>query len=429
MLAECARKSLVGARPAVAVVLLCVNLAWAQSVQRVDTQITEPYDANSTAVGAVETGTLAYDAGRESAPLRGITLRLLGEIAYDDNVFRTESNTMDDFFWRLQPSVVFDGDVGRHRYRLGYDGDYAKYFDFSSEDYDDHRVFGDISLDITRKIDLDLAGEMFWGHDPRGAIGTCIVCSATPDTWRFYSAGAELVVGRAISRAQLIPSIEFSGIRYTNNGQSDRDYDRQDYRLRGRWRFSPRFSVIGDGGYAIVDHVEPSNGLDRTEVDLLGGIGWEATAKTSGEVLIGMLFQDFDNPAQGSSTNFNWDARVFWEPKTYSKVTLFTSRRSEEDAAGGVGHFLADTFGAGWRHSFSRSLLLQTGIDYTIAKYSTGRRDDYVAFDIGVTQEITRWLDAGARYRYLNRRSNVAGIDYDDNVLFLNLTAHLQHAL
>lgn len=418
-------------RLAVAIASMWAGFAWAQPVQPVDTQVSEQYDTNSDAVATaqVDAGDAGLEAGPEADPFRGVSLLLSAGIGYDDNVFRTESNTMDDFFWSVQPSIHFVSGFGRHRYRLGYDGLLVKYFEFSDQDFDDHRLFADISLDLTRKLDLDLDGEVRRGHDPRGAIGTCIVCASTPDTWWAYSVGGELVVGRAISRAQLIPSIRFSGIRYTNNNQSNRDFDRQDYGLRGLWRFSPRLYAIGEGHYAVVDHLDPSNTLDRTETDLLGGIGWEATAKTSGEILIGTLIQDFDNPAQGSSTNFNWLVRVFWEPKPYSKVTLFTNRTAREDAAGGIGHFLADTFGVAWNHGFTERLLLTANADYTLARYDTGRKDNYLSLRLELTRDLNRWLDVGVEYRYLNRRSNIPGIDYDDNIILLKLTAGLDHHL
>lgn len=422
-------------RPAVAIALLWAGLAWAQTAQQpvpsVNTRVTEQYNANANTLGSARTGTDTDSnaVAQEPGPLRGIVLLLSAGMGYDDNVFRTETNTADDFFWMVRPSIHFLGGLGRHGYGFGYDGVYVNYLEYSNQDYYNHRLFADVALDLTRKLDLNLNGAVNWGHDPPGAIGTCLVCSATPDTWQSYLAGAELVIGRAISRGQIIPTMEFSGVRYTNNGQEIRDFDQQAYGLRGRLRLTPRLSAIAQGNYAIVDHTDPNNGLDRTVTSLLGGVAWEATAKTSGEILIGTLIQDFDDPAQGESNNFNWDVRAFWDPEPYSRVTLFTSRRSQEDAAGGIGHFLADTYGAGWRHGFSERLIMSTNVDYTVAEYTSGRRDTYSTFGIEFTHTLNRWLDISAQYQYLNRRSNIPGINYDDNTILLKLTTALEHSL
>jgi hypothetical protein len=242
------------------------------------------------------------------------------------------------------------------------------------------------------------------------------------DRWFGYAATAELVIGREIARAQIIPSVEFSGRRYLNNNQSIRDFDRQDARLRGSWRFTPKFYGIAEGGFANIDHLDSRNTLNRTETDFLVGFGWLATAKTSGEVLYGVLYRNYEDSTTPSNTNPTWDVRVHWEPKTYSKVTAYTRRASRENA-GGVGNFLADSYGAIWRHGFNWRTILNTNIDYTIADFNSGREDKYVTFNLGLTYQLTNWLDAGATYEYLNRRSNIPGINYDDNRVLFELRA------
>ena len=213
--------------------------------------------------------------------VRGITLRLSTGVGYDANVFRTERNIRDDFFWSLRPAASLNGVFSKHSYRLGYEGDYATYSDFGTEDFYDHRFLGDTRLDLTRKLDLVFGAQYWLGHDPRGSLGNRIIVPGDLDRWQEYRVKAELVVGREIARAQIIPWVEFSGMRYTNNGQSIRDFDRQDFRLRGRWRFTSRLYGLAEGGYANITHLDSRNTLDRTETDFLLGIGWQATAKTS----------------------------------------------------------------------------------------------------------------------------------------------------
>lgn len=419
-------------RPAVAIVLLWVNFAWAQVVQQtaepvgsIRLDLNERPDHYTSAVTAPELGSAAQGAASDpGAPApKALSLRLATGIGYDANVFRTQNNTRSDSFLSVRPALILNGRAGKHRLGLGYEGDYRKYSEFSTENFLDHRIFANANLDLTRKIDVNLGGQLWWGHDPRGAPGVRIVNPGDLDTWREYRVKAELVYGREITRAQITPWIEFSGLRYLNNNQSIRDYDRQDFRIRGRWRFNPRFYGLVEGGFGQVNHTDPRNGLDRNESDILVGFGWEATAKTSGEILIGFLNRDFDDPARGDNQNFDWDARVHWSPKPYSKVTAFTRQTSREDASGGVGTFLADTFGVRWRHAFTQRTELDTNLEYTIADYDSSRTDKYWRWDVGVTQGINRWLDFGVTYQYLNRRSNIPGIDYDDHEILLELRA------
>ena len=366
----------------------------------------------------------------EEGPPRGLTIALGAGIGYDDNVFRTESDTNSDFFWSVRPNVYLDGAFGKHGYRLGYEGDYRAYFDFTSEDFYDQRLLGRVNFDLTRKVDFNLAGHVRWGHDDRGGIGVRTVGSTDLDLWREELVRAELVVGREITRAQIIPWVEYSRLRYLNNDQSSRDYDRHTFWIRGRWRFTPRFWGIAETGISTIDYTDPNNDLDRTEPGLLAGFGWDATAKTSGEILVGVSAQDFDDSSLGSSSNFTYDGRVYWSPKPYSKFTAYARREYLDDASGqGDGTIIADTGGVRWRHAFSERLELDTGIEHTRADYDSGREDQYLSFDMALVRGLNRWLDVAAIWEHTRRDSNEAGFDFEDNTVLLELRAHFSRSL
>ena len=76
-----------------------------------------------------------------------------------------------------------------------------------------------------------------------------------------------------------------------------------------------------------------------------------------------------------------------------------------------------------WRHAFTQRLELNANAEYTAARYDSPRRDDYWLLELGVTHGLTRWLDLGARYEYLGRRSNISGLDYDDHMFVVELKA------
>ncbi len=419
-------------RPAVAIALLWAGFAWAQVEQQASQPVPDirlelgdrpAHYSSGVTMQEPATSPQGATSSPESGLPKALSLRLATGVGYDANVFRTEQSTSSDFFWNVRPAILLNGRAGKHNLGFGYEGDYRTYIEFDTEDFFDHRVFANADLDLTRKVNVNLGGQVWWGHDPRGSPGARIVNPDDLDTWREHRVKAALVYGREITRAQIIPWVEFSGIRYLNNNQSVRDFDRQDYRVRGRWRFTPRFYGLAEGGFARVNHLDSSNDLDRNETGVLVGFGWQATAKTSGEVLVGLLNRDFDDPARGSTQDLDWDARIHWSPKPYSKVTAFTRRTSREDASGGVGTFLANTFGVRWRHAFTQRLELDTNLEFTNSDYDSPRSDNYWRWDIGVTHGLTRWLDIGASYQFLGRRSNIPGLDYKDHMFLVELSA------
>lgn len=425
-------------RPAVAVALLVPGLTAAQTPDPPE-PIGEDLRLEDTvapsAGGAWGAGlrTEAEEADRRGRrPDRGLTLGLATGIGYDDNVFRTESDTDSDFFWNVRPSAYLDAVFGRNDFRLGYEGDYRSYFDYSTEDFYDHRVLGVAALDVSRKVDLNLSGHVLWGHDDRGGVGVRLEGSRDLDRWREDLVRAELVVGREITRAQIIPWVEYSQVRYLNNDQSDRDFNRASFWVRGRWRFTQTFWGLAEAGTSSIDHLDPSNDLDRTEPGVLVGFGWQVTAKTSGEVLVGLMSRDFEDPSRGDPVNFTYDININWAPKPYSRFTLYGRRESLEDASGesgGLGTLLASTMGLRWRHALTERLDFDSGIEYVLAEYDDGRDDDYLTFDFGLVQQLRTWLDVGVHYEHTRRRSNVPGINYDDNVVWVELRSYFTHGL
>ena len=309
-MATYAKKLLDVFRPAVAIALLWANSALAQieqhptqPVESIQLEMTDESTNYTPAATISQTGVTPQNSDPEGASERpkALFLGLAAGIGYDDNVFRTELDTQSDFFWNIRPTIILNGWAGKHNLGIGYEGDYRKYFEFNNSDFFDHRIFANANFDLTRKADVNVGAQIWWGHDPRGSSGARIINPGDLDTWREHRVKVEYVYGREISRAQIIPWVEFSGIRYLNNNQSIRDYDRQDIRARGRWRFNPRFYGLIEGGFGRVDHLDAANGLDRSESGVLVGFGWDATAKTSGEIMVGILNRDFTDPSRGKT--------------------------------------------------------------------------------------------------------------------------------
>lgn len=332
--------------------------------------------------------------------------------------------------FELQPRVYLQGGGGSSRLRLGYEGAYAAHHDLSIENYDDHNFLAETTLSPHKKIRLDGGMGLEYGHDPRGGTTSRIFTFSDPDRWREHRLGASLKVGRRIAKAEITTSFDIRGRRYLNNGQETRDFEERAFWLRTRWNFTPRFAAVVEGGGADIDYLDANSNLDGDRSELLYGVIWSATAKTSGEFKIGQIQRNFDSPSVADRKGSNWDVRITWAPRPFSRLTFYTNRSIDEGAGFlGGGTVASQTGGVRWRHGFTSRLELDTGLEYTQSEFTNGRDDDLTVVDATLTFRLERWLDLGAGFEYANRDSNVALADYDAQIVFVRLDARWNRRL
>ena len=372
--------------------------------------------------------------GRTNRPqLLGLKLEMTVSGYYDDNVRRTARRTESSMVARARPKAVVDGRIGRHGFRLGYAGDYGLFADVSDENYDDHAFIATGDLSFSRRLRGFFDSGLTFGHDERGDTTARLIGSRTPDRWRRYHIGGDLVFGRA--SASVLPtqgeigvSFEQSGTRNLNNNQSARDYHQQAIGLNGRYNVGPKLALVVDTGLIFTDYNDPATTLDARETDLLVGVAWQATAKTSGEVKFGTLRKDFYDPRQDDISGGNWDVEIQWQPKTFSAVTVYASRFTEEAGQGG-GSAVTDTAGIRWRHGFTNRLELNAGLDYSESDFVIGRDDEQIDLNASLSYQVNRWAHLSGGFEYASRDSDNPLADFDNSIVFIELNTKLDRRL
>ena len=124
-------------------------------------------------------------------------------------------------------------------------------------------------------------------------------------------------------------------------------------------------------------NLDPTSTLDCREYQALAGVAWGATAKTTGEGLVGIRRLDFNTPGRPSVHGFTWDARLTWAPRTYSQLTAYSSRSVSQDgfSAGNVGSSTSHAPSSRLRRTLSSGP--STVIRAISAGLSPGRTTDF----------------------------------------------------
>jgi len=341
------------------------------------------------------------------------------DAGYDDNVRRTERNTDSSTFGKVKPELQWVGSVGKHLVRFGYQGDYAKFFDASSEDYDDHFVGGDLTLDLTPKFKVHGGVAYRQGHEDRSTQSGGKW--RDPNTWDQWSAKVEALYGRRIATMQIGGSYAHHDRDYTNNNQSFRDNTADILTLIAYYNIGPKTRLLIEP--SVTDYDYPNSDTDNTYRKLLAGVTWDATAKTTGEVKVGYYNKDFDNSGFEDADGLAIDAILRWRPKSYSEWELRVSQGAyDSEIIGSPSASYESTLVAiDWEHDLTSLTQLQAGASYEVEDFDTGREDDYTNAYLGLSYALTRTLTVGARYEYNQRDSSAPFNDYDANVFTLGV--------
>lgn len=334
------------------------------------------------------------------------------DVGYDDNILRTENNEESTTLALLKPELQWIGVTGKHLVRFGYEGEYARHFSASDEDYMDHFVGADITLDLTQKFNVNAGVSYRQGHENRGIAGVANT-GIKPNEWDQWAAGVEAVYGRRIATAQIGLAYEHRDREYTNNGQLTRDNVADKVELTGYYNLGPKTQLLIQPSYTQFDY--PNSLQDNDVTKVLVGVTWNATAKTTGKLLVGRYEKNFDNAAFQDQSGASWDVEVTWEPKTYSTVLFKLGRDTNDSTVTGSSSFESTSASIDWTHDLTDLTQLQAGVAYENDDYDVVREDDFFQGYVGISRSITRNFTVGARYDYGQRDSSVAGNDYDFN--------------
>ncbi len=346
------------------------------------------------------------------------------DLAYDDNIFRTETGTVDSMLFEARPDLQWVGVMGKHVVRLGYQGYYGMYEATSDANFDDHFLGADVTLDLTKKFNLNLTADYRREHEPYSVA--VVPVGTRPNLWQQWAVGGEAVYGRRIATAQVALKAVHRNREYTNNGQDFRDRDEDELTFTFFYNLGPKTQLLVEPSLIRYSYHATGSTFDNDLKRLLVGVTWDATAKTTGVFKVGYHDKQFDNGV-GDTKGLSTEAKMIWKPKTYSTVTATLSRNAYDSALGGGSRaFEALIAQLDWVHELTRLTELQAGLRYEKDDYDVGRNDDVSEAHVGLSYALRRWLTVGIRYDYQQRASNQAGADFDDNRIAIGLKAALR---
>jgi polysaccharide biosynthesis protein VpsM len=369
----------------------------------------------------------AFGDGFRVGPLRvsptaGLT------VAHDSNIILSSGDEVDSFLTRFSPGVRVEAGSELNLVSATVQSEFGRYQDSSIDNYTDHSL--GLQWSWSPLIRHALVADAGWrrGHDARGTAGRegeLALLPLKPDEYDEQSLRARYRFGAPGARGRLEFEVGSNDLEYRNNRELTIFRDRNDRRLAAGfyWRVAPKTSAL-----VTVDQIDADydvSTLDSTERHYYVGVELDATARTSGSLLVGRAEKDFDDPSRMDFGGFSWRAAAKYKLRSYSVLELTTGRDTDE--TNGYGDFiLRRDVTLSWIHQWSTRFNSQFDIGAARDEHRPSlRTDDSLYYGVSGQYQISPGLTLGAGYRSSDRDSDISQLNYQRKQLLLSLEAAL----
>ena len=373
----------------------------------------------ATALAALPAATLAADE-----PVPGFLFNATTELRYDDNVYRSESNEQSDGIAVFKPELAWVAPWAASQFVLGYQGDFGRYFNESDLDYNDNALGAFLLLNHSARLRTSYKLGYKRQTDKPGSTDDLFVEGAKPVKWRDSHAGFKLDYGSTGSQGQLVLQARYNEQRYTSNEEEYRDYDGAGATLTFYYRVAPKTRVLLEADYTDYDYIEEDifdSNQSGDNAQLLAGVTWEATDKTTGVFKIGYRNSTYDDDRFDKQSGLALFLDGTWRANTYTTVTFGAAQDNQNSGQRGTGGSVRAYGYIAVVRDITELTRLKVDVRYMNEDFDdfANRDDDRWETGLGLEYSLVHWLDVGVAYRYQDRDSNVDIFDFTSNVIML----------
>lgn len=329
---------------------------------------------------------------------------------YNDNIFFESEGPDDDTIIRVRPEIAAHSDWTSHALNAGVAVDHREYVSNDSETSTDYNAFVDGRLDVQRSFAL--TGNVNAAHvtEPRYQPGN----DDDGEQAEYDSLGAAIGARFRTDRIQLEGRL--STVEQDFNTFYDfRDVTENALFGRASYAVSPDVALFVQGEQSEQDYEEtlgdPSRDGSRTNVQV--GASFELQAPFRGEIAVGSVEEDKDDPVWADTSGFSVDGRLYWFPTQITTVTFRANQGVSDPGVRDVASAKSASYGVRVDHELRRNIIIFGDAAYGKYDYEgVDREDEYSAFQVGLAYKINKRVHADISYRLNNQESN--GQDADD---------------
>lgn len=356
----------------------------------------------------------------------------LGAVAtYTDNFFNQPQVKQDAMGGVVSPLIDYRSGTRKIDLDGSISGEYGT-FDIpgSVDDYLDAAAGAKIGIKTDLRNRFVLNAGFNHDHDPFGADRTENATFRTTDLdrWNQVQGGLRYLFGTPGARVSAEIGLSKRRKHYITNRSStqvlDSESDTADYAVF--YHFTPKTSALVDFSRTDSEFEFPfttpgAELRDGTLYRLRVGTRWLATAKTSGDIRVGVRRRTFDS-GRPDVEGLDWQAAMQWSPRAASLIE-FRAGRSEQDSYSANTRTIDTGFGAiEWKQNWTSRTKSSLNLEYIQLKFvGSTRTDDLIRAGVGINYLALSYLSVVTRFSYEDRSSNLGGRDYERFNSFLGL--------
>lgn len=363
-------------------------------------------------------------------------------VQYNDNIFREADKTFvnntsegrsGDFIIVTSPSISFrknreNGEL--FGFDLGYIGTDEHFMDLGDQNFFENDVFGEVNFGGPGgRSQMILGGEFLSTAENPKDINQ-----------NEFTTNFPARVERTIFKGFADFEWKFNHLFVTG---LHADFRRKDYDLeslsneeRDTWNIGADFFRVWTSrtslgikyNLRLIDYHEVSTkNFDSHENSFLAAVQWKATALIVGEIALGFSDRNFDDIGGKDRSDFIFDMELHYRPTKRTDVRLSGVRTVDDSSFRDLQTVLRHSAELRITQKFLKKFKAEIDIEWDNLDYETAvadtkgggaikiREDNRISSSISLIYNIQKWLQAEAKYSYVENFSNFDDKDYTNN--------------
>jgi hypothetical protein len=350
--------------------------------------------------------------------------------AYNDNIFAVDDNQEADTVIHVRPEVEARSTWSSHELNAGLLVDHREYLENDEESSTDYNGYVGGRIDVQRSFQLH--GNVNAGHtteeryEPAG--------SGAPEPAQYDALAASAGALYTSDRIQ-VEGIASTSDRDFNAGFDYRDLKENSLYGRASYAVSPDVAVFVQGRTTEQDYdqLDPNgNNRDGTQSSVQVGTSFELQAPFRGEIAIGNVKEEKDDPVWTDVDGISTDARLYWFPTQLTTITFRANSGVFDPGIVEVASATNVTYGVRVDHELRRNIILFGDVGhgtYDFEGTAYDREDEFSDFQIGLAYKLNKRVHLDFSYRLHNQESSGAQADpnrlsFDQNIIAAGLKVY-----